>query len=252
MFPMVLCKCHVVAKYFTAAIASFLVALEIQRKAAAARCINNKCMMECTEDSSLDDSDKSPTAVLSRTINNHKEFANDESIADTLRRLGKTYLVVQRYQEAHAVLQESVQLFRHALANAETLASAGLTGIAVSSKQDELTATLYFLAQFHEATGSYEAAIRIYNELMQLCLASDSMQRPDEKRIMVHCTMCLTGLANVCYRQENFMEAHKMYNKALFFCEAQNILFENPLVQMIDQRRREAERRVAADTPDHL
>jgi tetratricopeptide (TPR) repeat protein len=93
-------ECHVVAKDFTAAIASFLLALEIQRKAAAARCINNKCMMECTEDSSLDDSDKSPTAVPSRTINNHKEFANDESIADTLRRLGKTYLAVQRHQRS--------------------------------------------------------------------------------------------------------------------------------------------------------
>jgi tetratricopeptide (TPR) repeat protein len=148
------------------------------------------------------------------------QMITDESIADTLRRLGRALLASGKHKEALVMYNEALVIHRSAVQIAEKL-STGPSRALIPPKQDQLAHTLYCIAEVYDAAGEGKRALKAYKESMQLRVASDS-QRPVERRInRVHCAMCLVGIANFYLKKEEYTEARKLYNTALAHCETQ-------------------------------
>lgn len=201
-------ECHMNLKDFQQAIEAFINALEAQREARR----KHDSVSESDDLDSVGD-EKSFMFHLMRMI-------NDESIADTLRRLGKAFAAGGKFHEAMVVYREARQIHRTAVHDALVLARFRVNP-ELPGKQDQLANTLFCIAEVSDSLGDFDGATRIFNESMQLRIASDG-RRPESQRCnMVHCAMCLVGIANVYLKRHEYVEAHRLYNSALFFCEAQ-------------------------------
>lgn len=203
-------ECHMNLRDFKLAIESFINALDIQRDARQ----KHDYVSESDDLESVGE-EKSFWVHLMQMI-------NDESIADTLRRLGKAFAAAGKSQEAMVVYREAMQIHRTAVKDALTLARFRINP-ELPGKQDQLANTLFCIAEVCVATEDYAGASRIFNESMQLRIASDGRRLENQRCNMVHCAMCLVGIANVHSKKNEFVEAHKLYNSALFFCEAQGM-----------------------------
>lgn len=201
-------ECHMNLRDYSKAIESFVNALDTQREA-------RRKHDSVSESDDLDSSGDEKSFLVHLML-----MINDESIADTLRRLGKAFAAAVKFQEAMVVYREAVQIHRTSVNDAMAFARFRFNP-ELPGKQDQLANTLFCVAEVCLSSQSYENAIRIFNESMQLRIASDG-HRPDNQRCnMVHCAMCLVGIANVHAKKQEYVEAHKLYNNALFFCEAQ-------------------------------
>ena len=261
-------ECHVNLKDFGQAIESFVTALDIQRDA--------RQKHDSVAESDLDSAggEKSFLVHLMQLI-------SDESMADTLRRLGKAFQSAGKYKEAMIVLREAMQIHRAAVEEAGGAGKGRPISPTLPAKLDQLANTAYCIAEVYAASEQYAAAVKIFNESMQLRIASDGHRHETQRCNMIHCAMCLVGIANVHLNKKEYVEAHKLFNDALFFCEAQGtyflrrrdatssvktlqtfradllkllfirsstgIPFSQPIVIMIDQRRKEAERLIEND-----
>jgi tetratricopeptide (TPR) repeat protein len=205
-------ECHMQLKDFQKAIEAYINALDVQREARQ----KHDSISESDELDSLSE-EKSYLFHLMQMI-------NDESIADTLRRLGKALAASGKLQEALVVYRESVQIYRASVKEALTFAKFGANP-ELPRKQDQLASTLFCIAELYNMAGNAIEAVRVFNESMQLRIASDKNRHESQRCNMVHCAMCLVGIANVHAQKGEHIEALQLYNNALNYCEAQGLYF---------------------------
>ena len=203
-------ECHMQLKDFQKAIEAYINALDVQREARQ----KHDTISESDDLDSLSE-EKSYLFHLMQMI-------NDESIADTLRRLGKALAASGKLQEALVVYRESVQIYRASVKEALTFAKFG-PNPELPRKQDQLASTLFCIAELYNMAGNAAEAVRVFNESMQLRVSSDKNRQESQRCNMVHCAMCLVGIANVHTHKGEHMEALQLYNNALYFCEAQGM-----------------------------
>jgi tetratricopeptide (TPR) repeat protein len=203
-------ECHMQMKDPKKAIEAFINALDAQRDARH----KHDSISESDDLDSVSD-EKSYLFHLLRMI-------NDESIADTLRRLGKAFAAAGKLQEALVVFREAMQIHRMAVNDALTFARFN-PNPELPGKEDQLACTLYSIAEIYTFSGQSNEAIRVFNESMQLRISSDSRRPEDQRCNMVHCAMCLVGIASVHAKKEEYVVAYKLYNNALRYCEAQGM-----------------------------
>lgn len=175
-----LAECYVKRKAWESATMAFKSALEVQRDARK-----------------LFDATRSGLDSLPRLI-------QDESIAETLNRLGKSYAEQKRYQSAHKVLLEALVLFRSPHEKLQT-----------PEAQDNVASVLFGLAKVKEGEEKENEAIRLYTESLQLRRSSDKQRPKDKKRNHVHCAMCMAGIGSVRMNQQHYGLAFKIFNDAL-------------------------------------
>ena len=201
-------ECHMNLKDFGKAIECFVTALDIQRDA--------RKKHDSVNDFELDSVGEEKSFLV-----HLMQLISDESLADTLRRLGKAFHQAGKLKEAQIALRESMQIHRTAVDEAGGAGKCQVVSPELPNKLDQLSNTVYCIAEVCLASEQYDLAIKTFNESMQLRIASDG-HRPENQRCnMVHCAMCLVGIANVHQKKQENVESHKLYNEALFFCEAQ-------------------------------
>jgi tetratricopeptide (TPR) repeat protein len=147
------------------------------------------------------------------------EFTDDESIANTLRRLGKAYAGMRRFRHALVVLKEALVIHRIEVSNAMKVTK-GRANPDLPGKQDQLAHTRFCMAEVHEAIGNYSESVTLYGESLQLRLFSDAHKDHKKRTNMVHCAMCLAGIGSVHMKQNESEEARKVFKDALNYCEA--------------------------------
>jgi tetratricopeptide (TPR) repeat protein len=147
------------------------------------------------------------------------EFTDDESIANTLRRLGKAYAGMKRFRHSLVVLKEALVIHRIEVSNAMKVTQ-GRANPDLPGKQDQLAHTRFCMAEVHEAIGNYSDAVTLYGESLQLRLFSDAHKDHKKRTNMVHCAMCLSGIGSVHMKQNECEEARKVFKDALNYCEA--------------------------------
>lgn len=147
------------------------------------------------------------------------EFTDDESIANTLRRLGKAYAGMKRYRHSLVVLKEALVIHRIEVSNAMKVTQ-GRANPDLPGKQDQLAHTRFCMAEVYEAIGNYSDAVTLYGESLQLRLFSDAHKDHKKRTNMVHCAMCLAGIGSVHMKQNECEEARKVFKDALNYCEA--------------------------------
>lgn len=193
-------ECYAQRKEFDKASNAFVHALDLQRDA---RKVYDAAMSEYL----LADNPPPPSYLV-----------DDSSIADTLRRLGKSYVGSGKHAEALAIYSEALLIHRSAVVKAVN-PTTGRPNEGLPERQDQLAHTLFCIAEVRELMGDAEEALRIYSESMQLRLFSDA-HRQDRRQNMVHCAMCLRGIGNVHLSKNEFKAAHKVFEDALSYCVA--------------------------------
>jgi Tfp pilus assembly protein PilF len=177
-----LAECYFLRKEFESATTAFKSALEVQRDA-------RKLYYAATKDGS---SVVMPPLVC------------EESIADTLKRLGKSYAAQQKYDESFHTLLEALMIFQTAYDKAQS-----------PEKQDQVANIIYCIAEVKEADKNYDEAIKLYAESLQLRRCSDKQRPQGKKANSVHCAMCMAGIGSTHMAKQQYDLAFKAYNEAL-------------------------------------
>jgi tetratricopeptide (TPR) repeat protein len=177
-----LAECYFLRKEFESATMAFKSALEVQRDA-------RKLYDASTKDGS--------SVVMPPLV-------SEESIADTLKRLGKSYAAQQKYDESFHTLLEALMIFQTAYDKEQS-----------PEKQDQVANIIYCIAEVKEADKNYDEAIKLYAESLQLRRCSDKQRPQGKKSNSVHCAMCMAGIGSTHMAKQQYDLAFKAYNEAL-------------------------------------
>ncbi len=153
-------------------------------------------------------------------------LSDDDSIADTLKRLAKVYSSVGKYNKACVVLNDALYLYQvgyHVARGAKSETKTEKNASLLCKNQDQIAHTLYCIAEIQEKRGLHDNAINVYSEALQLRLFSDAqrcLSDRGERENMVHCAMCLAGIGSVHMNRKEYADARRVYNDAMKFCKA--------------------------------
>ena len=214
-------ECHTQKRDYEKASTAFLNALNVQRDG---RKIYEHAM-------------KQDGTTASGELVPPSHLVDDRRIADTLRRLGKSYVGCAAYDKAMVFFKEACMIHKNEVKKAVQMLK-GRDGNLLPSMQDELAQTIYCMAELNDLTGKMDAAARLYGEALQLRLFADA-HKPARTN-MVHCAMCLNGLGNLHMKKSEFDQAQGVFKEALGYCSAHGVPSEHPIVQMINQRLKQA------------
>lgn len=195
-------ECHSHLKDHQNAVKAYLSALELQRSVRKKRC----------PDTSFDSSDSANSG------GSEGDQADDENIADTLRRLGKLYVSMGNSQQALLMYKEALLIYRAAVVHAMKVTK-GRSNPDLPAKQDRLAHCLFCIAEAQDANGNLDEAVRIFGESLQLRLFSDA-HKQDKRSNMIHCAMCLSGIGNVHMKRNETDEALHVFKDAMSYCDA--------------------------------
>ena len=198
-------ECYALQKNWSSASMAFKSALGIQRDArklsAAAAAANASFSFN-------DDDDSTQSSVSPALI-------SDENIADTLKRLGKSFAAQQNYNP-------SMNAFLEALTLLQTVYDKEPT----QEKQDQVANILYCLAEVKKSNEKYSEALRLYEESLELRMLSDRFRPEKEKTNHSHCAMCLAGIGSIRMARKEYEHAFKAYNEALICTRNQSRYME--------------------------
>ena len=187
-----LAECYVLRKEWESASLTFKSALEVQH--------DGRKLYE--------------TATKNGNIIPMPSLISDESIGDTLKRLGKSDAAQKKYKESFSTLMEALTIFQNIYDKALETAKLN-SGVDLSMKQDQVANVIYCIAEVKEADKKYGEAIKLYEEALQLRISSDKM-RPDGKMSNhVHCAMCMAGIGSIRMAQGEYELSFKAYNRAI-------------------------------------
>jgi tetratricopeptide (TPR) repeat protein len=156
-------------------------------------------------------------------------LVDDASIVDTLSRLGRACASAGKHDEALKSHKESLELMNRIAIDEELFES--LSNLQVAKRRQQLSKTLFCMADACAEIGRFDEAIKYYSEAIQHSrLRAASM---DDRRFYqickmqeaAHCASCFTGIANVYMKKEKYPEALKMFNDAIRYCEKQGKKF---------------------------
>jgi len=196
-------ECYFCRKEYESAANAFVSALDIQRDA-------RKLYDASTVGTSREAKTRDPVASLL--------LVDDESIADTLRRLGRAYAGNGKHEHALMVLKEALLIHKIAVKKAMSVCKSRANP-SLPEKQDELAHTMYCIAEVHDAIGEYDQASKLYSGSLELRLFSDA-HKQDKRTNMVHCAMCLVGVGGIHMKKKEYRDALKVFMDALGYCEA--------------------------------
>ncbi len=185
-------KCYVRQKKWDKAAVSFLSALGVQREA-----------RKLIETVNLD----TPTTDMPMLI-------RDESIVDTMKRLGKVYSAMHEYNKADTILLEALTIFQDAC-ECFKANSKKVTPLELAAKQDQLANLVFCLAEVKEAAQNFDDAIKLYGEALELRTYSDKVRSTTNKVNHVHIAMCLAGIGKVRIAKGEHTAAFKAFNEAI-------------------------------------
>ena len=177
---------------------------------------------------------------------------DDESIADSLLRLGRATAAGEKHQEALTIFKDAMEVLnRIGIADALSKGFSGLSDFQQGIKKDQVTNTLYCIAEESSAIGEYDAAILAYGESMRLrCGFSFGRSQQEKQSSIVHCILCFVGIGNIHSKKQEDAAAYKVFNDTLSYCRENGLPTKHPLTTMIKQRLREIESKMAnAETP---
>lgn len=187
-----LAKCYVRRKEWDQAAVNFSAALDAQhqaRKQFEAKVVAN------------------PTMEMPLPI-------HDETIADTMKRLGKVYTAMHQYEKADKILLDALTIFQNACEYFKAN-SKKVTRLELAAKQDQLANIVFCLAKVKEATHNFDEAIRLYDEALELRIYSDKVRKKTEKVNHVHIAMCLAGIGKMRMAKGDCVIAFKAFNEAI-------------------------------------
>jgi tetratricopeptide (TPR) repeat protein len=187
-----LAECYALRKEWESATMAFTSALDVQRDARK-----------------LYD-----TALQGGSIMPMTPIISDESIGDTLKRLGKSYAAQKKYEISYGTLLEALTIFQTAYDNAQEITKKA-PGCDVSEKQDQVASVIFCIAEVKEADKKYGEAIRLYEEALQLRIFSDKQRPEGKKSNHVHCAMCMAGIGSIRIAKKQYKLAFKAFNKAI-------------------------------------
>jgi tetratricopeptide (TPR) repeat protein len=153
-------------------------------------------------------------------------LVDDESIADTVRRLGKAYMGCGRHSDALNMYGEALLIHRASVLKAVNPIG-GKPNEGLPDRQDQLAHTLFCIAEARETIGDLSEAERVYAESMQLRLFSDA-HRAEKRQNMIHCAMCLRGIGLVHMSRKEYESAQRVFDDALRYCEGHGTC-DNPV-----------------------
>ena len=192
-------ECRILQKNWKDAIEATITALQSQKRA--------RKMFEMLEASGAN-----PRGEVSPLV-------KDESIGDTLKKLGSIYAIQGNFQQASLTLTEALMLLQCSFEKAKEQRVENRLSLA--KRQDQIAHTLFTIADIKEKAGDLEEARRLYDESYQLRQFTDT-QRKDGKRLnRVHSAMCLAGVGSIYLKREEYGSAFKTFNKAIQLCKAQ-------------------------------
>ncbi|GKY96071.1 hypothetical protein MPSEU_000567300 [Mayamaea pseudoterrestris] len=175
------------------------------------------------------------------------DMIDEEGFADTLRRLGKSYMYCGKHIEALNVYGEALALHRCHVIQA---AHPGRPSRVLPERQDQLAHTLYCIAEVRETIGDFEEALNLYSESMQLRLFSDA-HRAEKRLNMVHCAMCLRGLGNVHMAKGEYEAARAVFEDAMTYCEAHGLPETHAIRSMIRKQLAETSKLAEQHVDEH-
>ena len=165
-------------------------------------------------------------------------LVEDPSIADTLRRLGKAYYSARKFEPALSYYKEAC-IIHKAEVKKVVHVSKSRSNVSLPVRQDELAQTIYCMAELYDQTGEYDQAAKLFSESLQLRLFSDAHK--ETRSNMVHCAMCLYGLAGIHMKQGDNVEAVNVIRQSLEFCNAHGVPENHVIHETIKARLEEAE-----------
>ena len=173
---------------------------------------------------------------------------DDGSIADTLLRLGRAEAAAENHQNALAAFKEAIELLnRTSVADVLANGPSGLTDHPKQmSRRDQVTKTLYCIAEECSALEQYDEALRYYNESMRLRSFS-STRSEDKQSAVLHCALCFVGIANVHLGKEEFVRAKKLLIETQDYCNANDVPAKHPVTVMIKHSLKEIMRGLAQE-----
>jgi tetratricopeptide (TPR) repeat protein len=179
---------------------------------------------------------------------------DDESMADTLMRLGRASAAGEKHKEALTFFREAMEVLNR-IGIADEL-SARLTDLSKrerGTKKDQVTNTLYCIAEESCAVGEYDEAIRAYGESMRRCSVLDvSRGQQETQSAIVHCTLCFVGIGNVHLKNQEYAAAYKLFNDTLSYCTRNGVPSTHSLTAMITHRIKDIEMKMEAETSKRL
>jgi tetratricopeptide (TPR) repeat protein len=204
-------------------------------------------------------------------------LVDDPSITDTLRCLGKAFVADGCREQGRLFISEANVIdnlynkslkkrkkWRPSIRKKRSDDEKSVEGQA----QEQLAQTLYEVAELHDSRGDFYQALRLYHESMQLRLFgagggpfsakenSSSTASGDGNQAgrgwEVHSAMCLVGMGGVHMKQNEYVDAHKVFRKAFNFCKAHEIPEDHVIVNLIQTRLSQIQQRVSSKTAVEL
>lgn len=168
------------------------------------------------------------------------------SVASTLKRLGKSLANQKKFDLSYGVLLEALSILQTEYSTAQQAARSN-PAIDLAMHQDEVAAVLYCLAEVKQSESRYAEAIRLYQESLQLRVASDRRRAATEhkKSNQVHCAMCLAGVGSIQLAKCDPSEAFKTFNAAIHHVRKQGIPEHHPIPKMLWEKSLVAAKKMA-------
>lgn len=165
---------------------------------------------------------------------------DDDSIADTLMRLGRAFAAGEKHHEALSFLREAADLL-NCIAIDEELSFDGHIIKDRGAKKHTLSNTLFCVAEESCIVGDFDGAILAYRESMRLrCRFAGNVDSEDALSSSLHCTLCFIGIGNVSVEREHFCKAHELFSSTLKYCNRNN-LTNHPVTMLVKQRIQDVE-----------
>ena len=188
-----LARCYVIDKQWDMAEVNFSSALYVQREARKAFDTRNE--------------NDGPKTEMPFVI-------SDECIVDTMKRMGKVYTAMQEYNKADGILIEALTMYQDACEDFKAKFE-DVSPLELAARQDRIAEIIYCLAKVQEELNSFDDAIRLYDEAMELRLYSDKVRDSRNKLNHVHIAMCLAGIGKMRLAKHEHSSAFKVLNEAI-------------------------------------
>jgi tetratricopeptide (TPR) repeat protein len=156
------------------------------------------------------------------------------SIASTLKRLGNSLANQKKFDLSYCALLEALSILQTEYSIAQEAAKSN-PAIDLARHQDEVASALYSIAAVKQSDERYAEAIRLYQESLQLRVASDRMRVTNAatKSNHVHCAMCLAGVGSIQLAKGDASEAFKQFNQAIHHVRKQGLPDSHPIPKML-------------------
>jgi tetratricopeptide (TPR) repeat protein len=215
-------ECYMHQDKFRSAEGAFLKALDIQRDC--------RKIQEAAEKLDL------------RGIGIEQSFVkqtSDTSIADTICRIGMS-------RAGGGDRNRALEIYREALVvlNRNTVADKDRPDRELLEKRDQLTHTLFCIAEAENANEDCDKALRMYQLSLKLRNSADAECKDKRMVTKIHCLSCFMGIGDVFMKQKEFSKAKKQYKEALSYSLASHVKETHPIVVAIRQKLKAAEQNV--------